>query len=453
MLGTVLVFEDIAINRIALNVKLSAAGYNVVLANTESECRALAETEQANLVLLASQQPFAAQAALTHDLKELTHAPIVALQADSTPAARFGLLDAGADEVLQSPPSIPALLARFRALRRSHERQEDIRFQRQMSTALGFREEQADFLSLPEVLLLGRDSNQCEARAATLKGKAVCRIASLTAAGFLRKLEERTRTADVLILDLAADDIPEKLDLLSELRANMHTRNSGILVVLPQTNPAIYAEAFDRGADEVITRDAPSRELHLRLRQLATQKARRDRHSAHVKAGISAAMKDPLTDLFNRRYALPHLAQILESPAACAVLAVDVDHFKSINDRFGHAVGDHVLKELARLLKEHLGSDDIAARMGGEEFLLIMPQTGLPAAKALAQRLCTAVAMQRFEAKMPGGGFQITISIGVASRQLHDDTPEALLERADRALYMAKTDGRNRVTVGHPSAA
>ena len=118
---------------------------------------------------------------------------------------------------------------------------------------------------------------------------------------------------------------------------------------------------------------------------------------------------------------------------------VDIDHFKAVNDTHGHAAGDDVLRELARLLKRFIHSSDLPARLGGEEFVVVMPDTGVGGAEAITSRL------RRGIAESTGVKAPITVSIGVAELQGPNDTPEGLLRRADDALYEAKRGGRNRV--------
>ncbi|MBN2887552.1 MAG: GGDEF domain-containing protein, partial [Chromatiaceae bacterium] len=123
-----------------------------------------------------------------------------------------------------------------------------------------------------------------------------------------------------------------------------------------------------------------------------------------------------------------------------AVLLCDVDYFKRINDTFGHQAGDQVLVELAGLLKSTMRQSDQVGRWGGEEFMLILPETSLDAALTLAERLRLLVSQHSF----PGGAASVTISVGVSAYRA-DDTQESLTERADQALYRAKSEGRNRV--------
>jgi diguanylate cyclase (GGDEF)-like protein len=162
------------------------------------------------------------------------------------------------------------------------------------------------------------------------------------------------------------------------------------------------------------------------------------------------ASEDPLTGIANRRQFVLAGAQLLESVVRyqrpASVLVIDLDHFKAINDRYGHAAGDAVLQATARLLGEHRRGADVAARLGGEEFAMLLPETDAAGATAFAERLRAALEAMRIPVPTaPPGGVGMTMSVGVASCSAGDTALDAVLRRADEALYRAKRDGRNRV--------
>ena len=161
------------------------------------------------------------------------------------------------------------------------------------------------------------------------------------------------------------------------------------------------------------------------------------------------ATHDALTELYNRRHFIEmadkEIARAIRHQRPLSLCIVDVDLFKPVNDRYGHISGDEVLRQIAALLRRHARNDDLAARIGGEEFALLLPECGSEDAAVLEDRVREAVAEAAFA---PGGEpRQMTVSIGVASLAATRETRQALMAAADAALYRAKHEGRNRVCV------
>ena len=161
------------------------------------------------------------------------------------------------------------------------------------------------------------------------------------------------------------------------------------------------------------------------------------------------AVHDALTDLYNRRHFCEmsdkEIGRALRHQRPLALCIIDVDLFKPINDRYGHIQGDNVLRQIAGILRSHVRSEDIAARIGGEEFALLLPECDLATARNHADRLREAVANAAFS--VAGDALTITISIGVAVLAAGRDSRSSLMAAADAALYRAKHEGRNRVCV------
>jgi two-component system, cell cycle response regulator len=173
----------------------------------------------------------------------------------------------------------------------------------------------------------------------------------------------------------------------------------------------------------------------------------------NVQMSIEMAITDPLTGLYNRRYMESHLSSLLEQAVArkkpLTVLVLDIDYFKAINDSHGHDAGDDVLREFSFRIKKSIRGIDLACRYGGEEFVVVMPETDLTVATMVAERLRRRIATEPFPIQEGARKLEVTISVGISALS-KNDTAATILKRADAALYRAKRDGRNRVV---PDAA
>ena len=267
---------------------------------------------------------------------------------------------------------------------------------------------------------------------------------------------------DVFILTLTGADETdeEQLRVISTLRANATARHCGILVLQTQPHPVAAAHALDLGADDLMQHGFDTEELVLRLEGLLKRKQQGDTIRRDVDARLREAVFDPLTGMYNRRHALSEVARLAvrmrHKGLPLAVMLVDIDHFKRVNDAFGHASGDAVLVETARRLKSCLRPLDVAGRIGGEEFLLVLPGITEDEAAQMAKRICRAYRTTPFTIPASVQPIHTTISIGLCIAQPEDSPPlgtsqsaqdlaARLIDRADQALYSAKHGGRDRV--------
>jgi two-component system cell cycle response regulator len=202
------------------------------------------------------------------------------------------------------------------------------------------------------------------------------------------------------------------------------------------------------GVNDYVVRPVDRNELLARIRTQIKRKRHSDRLRNSIEESVEAAITDPLTGLHNRRYMESHMRTLVEEALRIgkpfSILVTDIDHFKRVNDTYGHPGGDAVLKEFSARLQRNTRSIDLACRYGGEEFVVIMPDTEIENAWHVAERLRKCVADEPF----PVSGHQaipVTASIGIACLEFTEDTPESILKRADQALYSAKREGRNRI--------
>ena len=472
MLGSILIVDAIATNRIVLKVKLATAFYEVVQAESMAQALDLIAGQPPKLILCALNLPDGGAARLAtklHQDPRLEAPPIIAVAASPDAQDRLEALQHGVQEVLCKQVDDTLLLGRVRSAIRRHDASAEWQVREDTSRALGLSEPKEHFAPRGHCVLVGADAPRLRAWAADLRPVLRAKLTLAPSAAVMRSAaQESEADVFVLVLPAATNAALNQLRLIAELRAHAATRHAGVLVLQTDPDPVIGAQALDLGADDLMSNGFDAAELALRFRTLLRAKRRHARLRASVRSGLQAAVFDPLTGLYNRRYAMPHLTHLAESArkngTPFAVLAADLDHFKRVNDSFGHASGDAVLVEVAERLRASLRSNDLIARIGGEEFMIAMAVTSVTEARRAAMRICDAISSRRFS--IPGNDTPIplTISIGMAftdprmpsdqqdAADAERETGETLLARADKALYAAKGKGRNRVTLGRPAA-
>jgi two-component system cell cycle response regulator len=463
MAGRILIIDDVATNRIVLKVRLTDARYEVLVAEDAATGLQLARSRLPDLVLLDGSLPGPGGVSALRQLRDdpaTARIPVIIMLAAGDPDSRLAALQAGADDVMAKPMDEARMLARLRALLRSCGMTEEMRVRDAALGPIGMTEAPGSF-TRPGLVALVAD-----------KPGPALQMRSALGLHMPDSLVIHTRDAALGIPDDPAMPCPDVhlieadlagkgdgLRLMSDLRSRSATRHSTVCVRLQAPSDSEAAMAFDLGADDVIDASLDPREVAVRLRRLLDRKRRDDQLRATLSDGLRLAVIDPLTGLFNRRYAMAQLGRIAEraqrGDAGFAVLAIDLDRFKAVNDSFGHAAGDCVLVEVARRLSLCLRAGDLLGRIGGEEFIVALPQTTASNALALANRLRLAVesAPVRIDAATV---IPVTISVGVAvSGSMSPAGAEpvtAALARADRALLRAKADGRNQVTTDRTAA-
>lgn len=447
--------------RIGLRGRLAAACPEVAQARDAAEALALAPLARPEVVIAIGgpQDPAAARLCATLRRQPATRqAGIVAL-VGADAAARVAALRFGADDALSAPLDELMLLARIRSL---------LDQPRPAAPATdGMAEEAAPFGPPPRIALIAADSAVAIGWRHALAPRLRAQFEATTPA---RALQEAAQglAADLYLIagDLAQADAG--LRLLAELRARPASRDAGFVMALAPERATMAPIALDLGAGDVLPQSLrdplAAEEAALRLtaqlargRQVTARRREAERHRLW-------AMTDPLTGLANRRHALPRLEEMAAEAARAshplAVMVLDLDRFKTVNDRFGHAAGDAVLAQIARRLAQRVAAPDLLARLGGEEFLIARPAASAEAAREEAEALRRMIAATALTlpASSGGGALQVTVSIGLAvadPARLAGAMPDgaALMARADRALLAAKSLGRDRVLLAPCDAA
>ena len=246
---------------------------------------------------------------------------------------------------------------------------------------------------------------------------------------------------DLVLLSMTAPDV-EALRFASSLRASAATRDLPLLLVGDAEQQAQILRGFDLGANDHVIRPVDPNELRARVRNQIRRRRFQESLQNDLDRSLEMAVTDPLTGLRNRRYVRRHLDGLLRGGKGATALLVDVDHFKRINDGFGHASGDHVLQEIALRMQDQLRASDVIGRYGGEEFLVVLDTDVAEEVITVATRLQRSVADMPF--RLGDQRVSITISTGVAIAAINMNS-DAVISAADTALYRAKRTGRDRV--------
>ena len=208
-------------------------------------------------------------------------------------------------------------------------------------------------------------------------------------------------------------------------------------------------KALEIGVNDLLARPVDPGELSARARTQIRRKRYTDYLRNNLDHSLELAVTDQLTGLHNRRYMTGQVDSLVKRATMggepVAALLIDIDFFKKINDTFGHDIGDEVLREFALRLASNVRAIDLPCRYGGDEFVVIMPDTQLADAVRIAERIRNNVAGSPFRVAQGQELLTVTISVGVSATSGADDTPEALLKRADEGVYQAKASGRNAV--------
>jgi two-component system cell cycle response regulator len=453
MTARILVVDDATLNVKLLTAKLEHEYYIVSSADNGFKALQKIDKEPPDLVLLDVMMPGMDGFEVCRRIKAdpaTAYIPVVMVTALTDVTDRVKGLEAGADDFLTKPINDLALMARVRSLLRLKTLMDEWRLREK--TALhfaggGLSSADAPSIAGSRVILLeddGGDRDFIEKTLLSLSAQVECvnRIADATSMA-------RTGYYDIVMasLNLGHEDA---LTICAQLRSNEMTRHIPIIFLGTESDMGRIAKGFDLGANDYLLRPLDANELIARTRTQLRHKKHYDNLQKNYENSLSLSLVDPLTGAFNRRYMEAHLPRMLEraglSDKELSVLMIDVDHFKSFNDVHGHAVGDFVLKSIVTRILNGVRPSDLVARLGGEEFVVIMPETPLATAEMVAERLRKKIDETPVSVPDAAEALRVTVSIGCASTaNKSHGTQTALLEHADAALYQAKNQGRNRV--------
>jgi two-component system, cell cycle response regulator len=447
MSARVLVVDDNEANRKLLHAKLTNEYFHVITAVDGVDAIERAIAEEPDVILMDVMMPRMDGVEACRELKadpRTEHIPIVLVTALNEREDRLRGLGAGADDFLTKPVADIHLLSRVRALTKYKMVADELRKREASGRRIGVIDLAVTGRANEPARILVVDENERQARRICRYLEGLHRPMSLDEA---TQLGIAGSMVDLIIVSLANEKI-DGLRLCAHLRSVESTRDLPIIVVAEPDEEKKAVRALELGASDIVFKPIDSEELSARVKTQVRKKRYLDALRSRLDQSMELAVTDQLTGLHNRRYMRGQLDQLIRrvnmGGNPLSVLLCDIDHFKRVNDIHGHAAGDDVLREFGRRLREHVRPTDLACRYGGEEFVVIMPDTNQALAQAAGERLRLIIADTPFTAGR-GEQLNITMSGGVATVISPDDLMDNLLKRADEALYRAKSNGRNTI--------
>lgn len=379
-----------------------------------------------------------------------TYIPIVMITALNDTHDKVQGINAGADDFLSKPINDIALFARIKSLVRLKMLIDELRLRGQTNSEIsGVIENQimnySNQISNASILIIDQDITQ-------FKQIYVILMECFKNVVMSHNINYALKTGvqnnyDLIIINMYLAE-EEGLKLCSQFRSNVNTRYTPILILLDeQDDNSNLIKALEMGVNDYLIVPLDKNELKARANLQVKRKRYQDALRANLYNNMTMAIKDPLTNCYNRHYFNMHLKNImkecLEKNKELSLMMIDVDYFKKVNDNFGHNVGDECLKQIQKRIGENIRAVDLLARFGGEEFVVLLPDTKIDEAEVIAERIRSIIAEKPFDF-FDSHKVNQTVSIGVAQMS-YGESATQLIEHADKCLYRAKNSGRNKV--------
>lgn len=449
MTARILVVDDVEPNVRLLEAKLTLEYYEVLTACDGVTALQIASDERPDIILLDVMMPGMDGFETCQRLKAdpvTRHIPVVLVTALDGREDKIRGLECGADDFVTKPIDDVILFARVRSLLRLKSVMDELREREESGRRLGVDTDGAGRLraSGGRVLIVDDNERQATKIADQLAGEHRPTVERDPAAALIAA----RGPVDLMIVNVSSAEF-DGLRFVAQTRSTEASRRVPILAVVDPSDRPRLLKALELGVNDILPRPVDPEELDARTRTQIKRKRYADFLKQKLDYSLEMAVTDALTGLHNRRYMAGQLQALMnragQGGEGVAVLVMDIDHFKLVNDNFGHDAGDEVLREFAVRLATNVRAIDLPCRFGGEEFVVVMPGASLEAATQVADRIRRDVAAQPFPIMGGAEGLTITISVGVAACTGEGDTPDALLKRADEGVYEAKARGRNQV--------
>src|SRR5436189_1895536 len=437
MSARILVVDDIPAKVKLLEAGLSAEYFDVLTATNGAAALDICSRAECDIILLDVMMPDLDGFEVCRRLKSnpVTHfIPVVMITALDSPADRVRGLEAGADDFLTKPVSDVVLIARVRSLTRLKMMTDELRMRAITSLEIGVQAPErgavADSGKGGRILLVDDRPASYERLAPMLATEHTVDVEPDPSQALFHAAEGNY---DLLIVSLSLENF-DGLRLCSQARSLERTRQVPILAISDADNNARLLRGLEIGVNDYLLRPVDKNELLARARTQIRKRRYTDHLRDNVQNSIEMAITDALTGLHNRRYMESHLATLADQASSrgkpLALMILDIDHFKLINDSHGHDAGDDVLREFGVRIRKSIRGIDLACRYGGEEFVIVMPETDLHVASMVAERLRRRIASEPFAIQKGARSIEVTISIGIAALGAGDNAASVLKRAA-----------------------
>lgn len=453
MTAQILVVDDVPANVKLLEAKLASEYYDVLVARDGFEAIDMAQKHKPDIILLDVMMPGIdgfETCRLLKESPEVAHIPVVMVTALSEKSDRLRGLEVGADDFLTKPINDMALFARVKSLVRMKVLLDELRLRDKTNMQMGITSTENSFLSdVSGAKILLVDDDQVQGK------QVVSKLSETYKVDWIQDSEKAMSASkeggyDIILMSTGLADV-DGLRLASQIKNQEETRNVPLLVLVDEDDSRLMLKALEVGINDYMTMPVDKNEMTARVRTQIRRKRYQDALKEQYQKSVSMAVTDGLTGLYNRHFLNTHLEnmvhQSVKNGKRIALMMMDMDHFKEVNDTYGHDAGDRVLKQLSDVILRASRSTDLAARFGGEEFVVLMPETDEQAALNASNRMRETVEKTLFVVGANGEVIHKTVSIGIANSHPDGDSAEALIKRADEAMYSAKRNGRNQVKV------
>jgi two-component system cell cycle response regulator len=451
MTARVLVVDDILANVKLLEARLQAEYFEVLTAFSGPEALDVCARERVDVILLDVMMPGMDGFEACRRLKSgpaTQDVPVIMVTALDQPSDRLQGLEAGADDFLTKPVDEIALVTRVKNLARLKMLDDEMALRAASTDQITLARDAAAVLDRSNAagrLLLVDDHPRSASRILEPLSKVHDTFLERDLHLAMDKINKFN--FDLVIVSLGLTNA-DGLRLCSQIRSLERTRHLPLIILVDPGDEARLLRGLDMGVNDYVIRPVDRHELLARVKTQIRRKRHSDFLRNRLEESVELAVTDQLTGLHNRRYLETHLRGLLDEAKAngraLSILITDIDYFKRINDTHGHDAGDIVLRDFASRLRRHIRGIDLACRYGGEEFVVIMPDTELEVARHVGERLRECIADDPFAINSTLS-LPVTASVGISTLQSLDDTPLTLIKRADNALYEAKRMGRNQV--------